>query len=256
MRHLLPIIVALLLGLGGCVRHSNSGAEDEVSANCNMATLRQWCQNGCYTINSDLVCVGRVTSSDRAGNFYRTLVVEDETGGVELLLGTYNIASQYPVGLKVALHLKGLAVAAKGEVVQVGLPPQSFDDLPREMESQVVIDSHLVRSNSVEDIEPTECDLSAICASLCGRFVAFGSLSHTPLEGVEESDYYRLVDSGGNAIFLYVSSYSEFANPDIPSSELSVRGILYYEAVGMGIGRHFVVKPRTKDDISTNYSGY
>ncbi len=256
MRYLLPIIIALLLGLGGCFRSYNSGGEDASLATCNMATLRQWCQNGCYTINSDMVCAGRVTSSDSAGNFYRTLLIEDGAGGVELLLGTYNIASQYPVGLQVTLRLEGLAVAVEGEVVQVGLPPQSFDDSPRELESQVVIDRHLIRGNSVEEVEPMRCDLSAISISLCGRFVEVANLLHSPLEGVEESDYYRMVDSYGNAIFLYISPYSEFADLELPSSALSVKGILYYETVGMGVGRQFVIKPRSNDDISTSFSSF
>ena len=257
MRCLLPIISALLLLLGGCTPSNNlGGASEELSANCTVATLRQWCQNGCYTVNSDMVCVGRVTSSDRAGNFYRTLVIEDDTGGVELLLGTYNIASQYPIGLQVYLCLEGLAVAVEGEVVQVGLPPQSFDSSPRELESQVVIDEHLVRSTSVEAVEPMRCDLSALNASLCGRFVEFENLLHAPLEGVEESEYYRLVDEGGNAIFLHISSYADFAGLKLPLSELSVKGILYHESVGMGIGRQFVVKPRSKDDISISNSTF
>lgn len=256
MRHLLPIIIVLLLCLGGCSNPTNSNGEGGLAENCKIATLRQMCQSGCYTIHSDMVCVGRVTSSDREGNFYRTLVIEDDTGGVELLLGAYNLASQYPVGLQVYLCLKGLAVAVEGEVVQVGLPPQSFDDAPRELESQVVIDRHLVRSSSVEPRVAMECELSEINASLCGRFVAIENLSHAPLDGVEEVDYYRLVDSFGRAIFLYVSPYSEFANLELPSSALAVRGILYYEAVGMGIGRQFVIKPRSKDDISTSFSSF
>ena len=63
-----------------------------MSGNCDISQLYQLCQGGCHTISSDIVCVGRVTSSDSEGNFYRSMFVEDSTAAVEILLGTYNIA--------------------------------------------------------------------------------------------------------------------------------------------------------------------
>ena len=38
------------------------------------------------TIREDMVISGRVITSDEGGNFYRTLVVEDATGTLELMI--------------------------------------------------------------------------------------------------------------------------------------------------------------------------
>ena len=44
--------------------------------------------------------------------------------------------------------------------------------------------------------------------------------------------------------------------PPIPTPEVEIRGILYYETVGMDIGKQFVIKPRFADDISISDTTY
>jgi hypothetical protein len=139
-------------------------------------------------------------------------------------------------------------------VMQVGLPPQSFDSAPREMEAQEVIDKHIIRSNSVEPTTPLSCHINSLNHSLCGRFIRIDNRHHSPLPDREEcttlSGYHRFTDIENNAIFSYISPYADFANKEIPTSGISLQGILYYETVGMGIGGQYVIKPRFEDDIS------
>ena len=252
MRRLLPIISLLLLVFNGCYDSHNGSqiGNSEMAPNCTISNLRQLCQDGCCIVNSDVVCLGRVTSSDREGNFYRTLLIEDATGGAEVLTGTYNIASQYPIGLQVTLLLKGCAIMLDNGVIQIGLPPLSFDSSPREFEAQEVIDQHILRSSSVEPMSPISCDVASLNETLCGRFVKVCGLTPSPLEGYEELEYKRLIDGDGNAIFLYISQFSDFYTLEIPQTTISLQGILYHESVGMNIGKQFIIKPRSKDDIS------
>lgn len=247
------LIILLFLSAVGCYDSHKEPLQEEVAmqANCTMEQLRRMCFSGCYAVVTDIICMGRVTSSDKEGNFYRSLVVEDDSGGVEIKLGTYNIDSQYPIGLIVMLRLKGAAIMVEDGVVKVGLPPQSFDSAPRDMEAQSVIDAHLVRGTSIEEITPMVCDIASLDTSLCGRFVRVENLLHSPLDGYEEKEYYLFKESSDRTICLYISSYANFSDIDIPTSELSIQGVLYYENVGMGIGKQFVIKPRSKDDIST-----
>ena len=252
MRRLFIILLVVLVVASGCYDSHNDGlpADSVVQTNCDIALLRNICRNECYTITEDIVCMGRVISSDRDGNFSRSLVVADDSGAVEIKLGIYNIASQYPVGLKISLILEGLAAMVEDGVVKVGLPPQSFDSAPRELEAQVVIDSHLIRSSSVENIEPLVYKIPLLNTSLCGRLVKICNLRHAPLANREEDEYYRFVDNEGNAIFVNIDKDADFYGLEIPTSELSIQGILYYSTVGMNVGKQFVVKPCSKDDIS------
>lgn len=252
MKRILPLLILFAMVAGGCYdRHDEPQPKpfDDFS-NFQIGELRNRCQGGCITIESHTICVGRITSSDHEGNFYRTIVVEDESGGAEIKLGIYNSAVPYPIGLMVSLRLEGLAAMVKDGVVQVGLPPQTFDLAPRELEAQEVIDQHIVRSNSVEPTPPTHCDIASLNASLCGRFIAIKGLRHSPTEELTAEGYYRFTDSDKREVFCYISPYAEFAGCEIPDSQVAIQGILYRETINSAIGEQFIIKPRFKDDIS------
>lgn len=252
MSRLFIILLVVLVVASGCYDSHDDGlpVDNVVHTNCDIALLRNICRNECYTITEDIVCTGRVVSSDREGNFYRSLVIADNSGAVEIKLGIYNTASQYPVGLKISLILKGMAAMVEDGVVKVGLPPQSFDREPRELEAQEVIDNHVIRSNSVEKIDPLIYKITSLNTSLCGRLVKLCNLHHAPLANRVEEEYYRFVDREGNAIFVNIGKDADFYNLEMPTSELSVQGILYYSTVGMNVGKQFIIKPCSKDDLS------
>ena len=252
MRNFGTILIASLLLLSGCYDNHNEPLAEPFAtqANAKIEILRQLCAGGCYNIVSDMVCVGRVTSSDKSGNFYRSIFIEDETGAVEIKLGTYNIEAQYPIGLMVAVRLKGCAIMLKENILQVGLPPQSYDTAPREFEAQEVIDRHIVRSNSVKVVTPLLRTITQLDTSLCGRFVRIENLHHTPLDNKQEEEFYRFIDNEEQSVFLHISPYSNFATLQMPDSEVAIQGILYHESVGYNIGKQFVIKPRFADDIT------
>lgn len=261
MKPLIPILALLTIVLGGCYDSHNepSAPHFAESDNCDISELQALCRDGRVDIASDMVCICRITSSDHEGNFYRSVVVEDESGGAEIRLGIYNSASHYPVGLVVALHLDGTAIMFENGVLQIGLPPQESDALPREMESQAIIDKHIVRSTTIEPIEPARCDIARLDDSHCGRFIALDRIVHAPLTECEEETmvgYHRFADGEGNAIFTYISPYADFSSLELPVAEIAVQGILYRESVGMGIGEQYVIKPRFADDITTLDSVY
>lgn len=257
MRYSAIILLTSLLLLSGC--YDDHGAppnsQIETEANLLIGELREFCTEGCSTIESEIICEGRITTSDREGNFYRSFCLEDETGAVEVKIGTYNYASQFPVGLKVSLRLLGTAVMIKEGVIQVGLPPMNYDDEPREFESQEVIDRHIVRSTSVESITPKHLALSALKTSLCGRFIRVENLHRSPSESEDiENGYYRFCNDNEEEIFLYISPYADFTLPEISASGVAIQGILYYTPVGIENRACFVIRVRSKDDVSTTDS--
>lgn len=241
-----------IVTLCGCFDNHSRPTPEEFSAqaNCTIAQLQSLCNNGYYNITSDMVCVGRVTTSDHEGNFYRSMFVEDNTASIEVKLGSYNIEAQYPVGLLVAIQLNGTAISLSNHVLQLGLPPQSYDSTPRDFEAQEIIDHHITRSNSIEAITPLQCDIALLNTSLCGRFVRIEGLRHSPLPDKEERDYYRFTDNSSNEVYIYISSFANFNECDIPSSTTTIQGILYHEKVGLGESRQYVIKPRFKDDFA------
>ena len=249
---ILYIVVATLFS--GCYEGFNEAERgDKLPArNTTIADLKGLYPNEYHTIEQDIVCEGRVTSSDRDGNFYRSLFIEDESGGLEILLGIYDSYTQYPVGTKVALRLKGCGVAYRNGALQVGLPKNSYDLYLREFESQVVIDQHIIRSSDIAPITPQECKIATLDRTFCGRLIRTTPLRHAPLseEACENlTGYHRFVDSEGEEIYCAVSEYADFATMAIPEGDTAIVGIVLYESISREVGERFVIYPRSASDL-------
>ena len=76
-----------------------------------IAALRALYAGTPFTVTGDIVVAGRVTTSDRAENFYRTLCIEDNEAGLEVMAGIDHLHNDFPTGCRVTLRLKGLTVA-------------------------------------------------------------------------------------------------------------------------------------------------
>ena len=61
-----------------------------------------------------------VVSSDEGGNYYKSMVIQDATGGVELELDMTGLYNFYPVGQKIVLVCNGLVLGDYGKLPQIG----------------------------------------------------------------------------------------------------------------------------------------
>lgn len=117
---------------------------------------------------------GYVVSSDAAGNFYQTLVIQDAienpTAGVEVMINNSSLSESYEIGRKVYIKLDGLTVTYDDGQSTTRIDPT--DNEPGKF-SVGIIDhtgqvenipsttyrEYIVRSSSVETIIPTKVKL-------------------------------------------------------------------------------------------------
>ncbi|MFB6342938.1 DUF5689 domain-containing protein [Saccharicrinis sp. FJH62] len=71
-------------------------------------------------IETDVVIKATVISSDETGNFYKKLVLQDSTGGIEFQIDQYDLYLEYPVGAEVLVKCKGLYIGDYAGVIQMG----------------------------------------------------------------------------------------------------------------------------------------
>ena len=73
-----------------------------------------------FVIEDDIVIAGRVISTDRPGNFYNQIYIQDETGGIEVKIGKSALYNEYKLGQKVYVkcgptdHTAGLTLGSYG----------------------------------------------------------------------------------------------------------------------------------------------
>ena len=198
------------------------------------------------TIREDMVITGRVVTSDEGGNFYRTLVIEDATGALELMIGMDYLYRTYPVGSLLAVRLQGLAIDEYNGVLRVGLQPESWDYRTTSyMSHQAIVDRYVYRANSLVAPEPNRLSAGELTKHLCGRLVTVENLraddeAVTWAEG-RYTSYRKFRDERGDSIYVQTSPYARFAAQELPSDEVSITGVLYYGEVSGG-RKTFIIK--------------
>ena len=210
--------------------------------NLQIGTLRERCLSGSVELSDEMVLSGYVTSSDRANNFYRTLMIEDNTGAAEILVGLYDLHNLYPVGAQLVVKCGGLAAELDDGLLRIGLADRLTSYTVTYMESRVVADQHLFLSGVQVDPNPLKTTLDRLQSERIGRLVRIENLQLDPvadttwalpvaLTGEEEprsaAIKFREV-SGEDSVYVYTSGYASFAGDTVPCVPVSITGILLY----------------------------
>ncbi len=84
-----------------------------------------------YALDSAVIR-GIVVGDDRSGNLYKSIYIQDETGGLNLSIDKTNLYNIMPVGQEVYVELEGLYLINYGGIIQLGGSDDSRYDWARE----------------------------------------------------------------------------------------------------------------------------
>lgn len=77
------------------------------------------------SIVGDVIIVGRIASSDVAGNIYKTLYIQDITDpkqGLKISVDAGSLSGMLPMGQVIAIKCNGLAIGKYANMAQLGVP--------------------------------------------------------------------------------------------------------------------------------------
>ncbi len=74
-----------------------------------------------YTVTDNYVIKGKVISSDKDGNIYRTMYIQDETGAIEVKLGVTTSYNIFPVGQIVYVKCRNLVIGNYRYMLSLGI---------------------------------------------------------------------------------------------------------------------------------------
>ncbi len=69
---------------------------------------------------NDVIIRGIVIGDDRSGNLYKTMVIQDSTGGLAVLVDLNNFYNSYPIGREVFIKCNGLVLSDYANQIQLG----------------------------------------------------------------------------------------------------------------------------------------
>ena len=191
---------------------------------------------GFDAIVDDLVIGGVVIMDDRSGNYYKTLVLQDETGGIEIKFNDGFLYNQFPVGRTIYIRcqnlvltdyngltqLTGSTVTSGGQTEDVGLTESQVRQkvvkgvindnppAPDVVSISQINGSHISTLITLEDVQFIKADTGQTYADPITNF----SLNRI------------LEDCNGLQIVLRTSGYADFAGATTPGGKGRLTGVL------------------------------
>lgn len=127
------------------------------TVNTTIAGLKQlYLENGNkpVEIGRNVVIGGQVISSDRSGNIYRDLYIQDASGAICIKLGKSSLYSDYHLGQWVFVDCTGLTLGAYNGMPQLGIEDESGSNETAYIDAQYLIDTHVFRGREAALPEP------------------------------------------------------------------------------------------------------
>jgi len=193
---------------------------------------------GAKIIETDLIMEGYVVSSDKSGNIYKSISIQDKpenpTAAIKISINQTNIYTKFNVGRKIYVKLKGLAVGYSFGSVQIGVA--TGGGLAGILGSE--LNKYILRSCEVAEIIPKKVAIADLNKSMLEmlieienvQFKSYGNAGNT--ETVN-----RVLESTDNScnfldeVILRNSGFASFKNTVLPEGKGSVVAIFsnYYD---------------------------
>lgn len=216
------------------------------------------------TISGDIIVAGIVTADDRSGNLYKSINVEDSTGGMQVMIDAYSLYNSYPVGRKIYIRCRGLTLGYNGGTPVLGMGVSEQNAINAIPGSEIT--NHIVKADMGHVVTPKPVTLAQLAqtknydTSLINRLVMIteaqfadisSGITYTQPNGSTNRD---LTDCSGKIIALRSSNYATFHAIPLPSGKGTITGLysVYASAFSGAISPQLSIRD-TSDVQMTGY---
>ena len=199
-------VVLALTALAGCDKASGLEFDDDTpQGTVTIAALKSRCTGAQAAVTEDITIEGVVTGNDLYGEFYKTLVVEDTSGGISIAVDATELYVDYPVGTAVTIHCNGLFLWRKQAETRP-LRPRTF---------------------TFGEVDMRHTDTYVHFEGV--RFVQQGNwCDPDPETGRPATTERRIADHTGREFIVRTAGTCTYATEPVPQGTGSVYGIIDY----------------------------
>jgi len=178
------------------------------------------------SINDDVYVTGKVVSSDETGNIYKSLYIQDTSGGLLISLDATSLYTLYRLGQRVYVKCKGLFMGDYGGMTQIGAVYNgAIGRIPAPL-----IPHHLLLDSIPGTIPAAKLvTISSLGPNDLGMLVKLENV-HFMDVGLPYSDpgasSNRNISDGSNILVMRNSNYATFASTLIPDGTGTIYGVL------------------------------
>ena len=218
--------------------------------------------NSTVVIEDDIYIEGYVVSSDKGGNFFEELIIQNKTDdsnpdndprlGFKIDINVSSLSDTYQFGQKVFVKMDGLTIGETSGVITIGKGDAASVKQIQAAEYRDIV----LRSNEIADITPKQVSIEDLTEADENTLIQLNNMQLNRFElgatfaseSFDEFDGLRLMEScdSGVQIIMQTSTFSDFKTLLVPQGNGSITGIF---------SRDFrddfsVILPKSSSDIN------
>ncbi len=186
-------------------------------------------------ITTDITVEGVVTMDDQSGNYYKTIVFQDATAGIEFKLDGTGLFNDYPVGRKIYVNCNGLTLGDYNGVTQLGagtfVNASGIESLSGI--TTILQPTYITKGGVNQPITPKLVKISELNPSLVSTLIKIENIQFATLAiGKTYADAKTKTTTNlavetcdGGAALVRTSGYANFASTAVPDKNGSIVGI-------------------------------
>ncbi len=206
------------------------------------------------TLPENMVIKGVVVSSDKEGNCYKFLAIQDGTAGIQIQINNSILYQKYPLGQTVYVKCKELVLSEYRGLLQLNwLHEGASVRLPSTKEADVIFRDSVPKTQPKPAIIKKGDDIAPVLYNQLVKlencyFESPGVTYHDASSGYSAtSRYVYLNDENRTRITVRTSSYATFASSLTPSGNGDLVGILTVYAGYTSTEQQLIL--RSLDDV-------
>jgi len=228
-------LVFSFLLFNSCTKPFDTPPENNVALPNANTTIRNikllHVKNNFEKIMDDFIIQGIVIANDKSGNWYKQIIIQDESGGIVIRMDANNLYTNFQVGRKVAIKLKDLYLGDYGGVIQLGMGIDNADPnnptlLPIPMS---LFDKYIIKGSFNNVVAPKSVNINAFTTNLQDTLqstliqldnveFSISDIDKTFADALNKQALNLTIKNcSGNTIALRSSGYADFASFKVPT---------------------------------------
>lgn len=203
-----------------------------------IAHLRSQYRGGSTRITDDYIIEGYVVANDYYSEWYKSIVISDGSGGVEIMLDAENLYQQFPIFSHITVRCSTLWMGEMGGSIVLGTESDGSYVVNRideqDIDNYISVDANSEEMSSIVRLSLSDISSADVGDIRCVEDISFGEQaggSWCDWDATQEAyiDTQRvLYDSHGHSLPLRISGHCSYAAEKIPSGEGSIVVIVEY----------------------------
>lgn len=213
--------------------------DDTPRGRVSIAHLKALCTAESVVITGDDIAIeGYIAANDLYGEYSRTIVLCDASGGIEIAVDSRRTAETFPIAARVTVHCTSLALGDYGGRVMLGALPSSGYTVDRIAESDFAR-YFRIDTSAPQAVKTVVVSIAGISPALVGSQVQIDDVTFGPEAGLAWCDTdpasgghvdtaRTITDRSGRTLSVRTIAECEYRTEKIPAGYGSLRGIVEY----------------------------